>query len=146
MKKVDADDFAPGVVASIAGPLFDEPAVDPFAGSKVTPDAVEKVVAGLIWQHQGRENPLPLAKLSEVTGRSERDVKAVVEQLVVTHRLRIGARRQMPWGYFVIVDAEDLRVACEPYESQIFAMWRRLRILRSPMEMKELLGQLVIGE
>jgi hypothetical protein len=104
------------------------------------------VIAEMIWAHQGRAHPISIACLAKSTGKSERDVKGVVEQLVVTHRMRIGGRREEPVGYFVIVDAEDLAAAVGAYRKQIFAMWRRLRVLLSRHELAELHGQLVIEE
>jgi hypothetical protein len=117
-----------------------------FADSKITPTPIERVVAEIIWTHQGRTNPISIATLCKSTGRKEREIKGIVEQLVVTHRARIGARREDPAGYFAIVDAEDLAAAVGPYRSQIFAMWRRLRVLLSKHELAELHGQLAIEE
>ena len=124
--------------------LFGEGGEGPFAASKVTPTAMERIVAEIIWTHQGRKNPVSRAMLSKATGKTERDIKGVVEQLVVTHRARIGARREEPAGYFVIMDAEDLAAAVAAYRSQIFAMWRRLRVLLSKHELAELYGQLAM--
>lgn len=124
----------------------DVPQSGAFADSKIPPTAIERVIAEIIWPHQGRQNPIAIATLSKIAGKSERDIKGIVEQLVVTHRMRIGGRREEPAGYFVIVDAEDLAVAIGAYQKQIFAMWRRLRVLLSKRELAELHGQLVIEE
>ena len=144
MKRVDATDFQ---AIRGAGPLFDSTGADgPFAKSLVEPDEVERLVAGIIWPHRGRSNPISIAMLSGATGRGERTIKGIVEQLVVTHRIPIGGRRAEPVGYFVIVDAEDLAAAVQPYREQIFAMWRRLRVLLEPRALAELHGQLVIDK
>ncbi len=149
MKHVDADDFGQRTERTVNGPLFGArpgAADGPFARSLVVPDAHETVVAAMIWRHQGREKPIALASLVTAVGLSEREVKAIVEQLVVTHKMRIGARRAEPWGYFIVVDAADLKVAVAPYQHQIFSMWQRLRVLLSAPELRELLGQLRIDE
>jgi hypothetical protein len=104
------------------------------------------VVAEMIWPHQGSAHPIALKFIAKAIGKTERAVKGIVEQLVVTHRMRIGARREEPVGYFVVVTAEDLDIACKAYESQIFSMWRRLRVLRQPHHLRDLLGQLRIEE
>ena len=128
-------------------PLFDGYAEHgAFADSKVDPTAIERVVAEIIWSHQGRKNPISIATLCASVGKKERDIKGIVEQLVVAHRARIGARREDPAGYFVIDDAEDLAAAVGPYRAQIFAMWRRLRVLLSKHELAELHGQLAMGD
>lgn len=142
MKRVGDDDFG-FVERRISGPLFEG---DPFGESKVKPQPDEVLVASLIWKHRGRGNPVSIARLKDLTGFSERSIKGVVEQLVVCHRMKIGGRREEPVGYFVIEDAEDLRVAVGPYRAQILAMWRRLKVLESARELRELLGQLTLDE
>jgi len=117
-----------------------------FAASKVAPTATERVVAEIIDLHRGRGNPISIATLSKATGKNERDIKGIVEELVVTHRLRIGAARGEPVGYFVIMDAADLQAATGPYRAQIIHMWRRLRALLAKHELAELHGQLRIEE
>ena len=147
--RADADDS--GMVrAGGDGPLFEAAADEgPFANSKITPTAAERVVAEIIWRHRGRANAIPREMLSNATGKDERTIKGIVEQLVATHRARIGGFRKGDGGsvgYAVIVDAEDLAAAVGPYQSQIFAMWRRLRVLLSARELAELHGQLRITE
>lgn len=124
------------------GTLF-QPLREPFADSKVTPEKKEVVVAGMIWRHQGRANPIAISLLSKATGWSAREIKSIVEQLVVTHHMKIGAsRNQESGGYFVVVDAEDVELAAKSYRNQIFAMLRRLRVLLSEHELRKLYGQL----
>ncbi len=142
MRGNDAGDF--GGVAERDLPLFRAPG--PFDRSKVPPEPVEALVAGLIWEHAGRANPISIAEIRHRTGLSERKVKDVVEQLRVTHRVPIGARREEPAGYFRIVDAEDREAAVGPYRSQILQMFRVLRVLDEPGRVRELLGQLRLEE
>jgi len=141
-KRCDAGDFVKA--AEILLPLFGRPVDDPFAASKVTPSAMERVVGAMIWEHQGRANPISLEAVSQATGLDERAVKGIVEQLVVTHRMRIGGKREAPVGYFVVVDAEDQETAVRPFRNQVLAMWRRLRVLAEPRALRELHGQLTI--
>jgi hypothetical protein len=114
----------------------------PFAGSKLRPTKPEILLAGLIWQHRGRERPLSIARLRELTGVNERAIKGIVEQLIVAHKMRIGGRREEPAGYFMIEDSEDQAAAVGPYKAQILAMLRRLRVLESREALREFLGQL----
>lgn len=124
--------------------LFDEKGrrEGPFSASQLPATKEEVLVASLIWQRRGRGNPVSIARLRQLTGFSERQIKGIVEQLVVAHRMRIGARREDPAGYFMIETAEDLEAAVKPYRNQILAMWRRLRVLEQPNKLMELLGQL----
>jgi hypothetical protein len=121
-----------------------------FANSKITPTETERVVAGIIWRHQGRANAISIEMLTKATGKDERAIKGIVEQLVTTHRARIGGYRGgesgARVGYAVIVDAEDLAATVGPYRSQILSMWRRLRVLLSARELAELHGQLRLEE
>jgi len=70
----------------------------------------------------------------------------VVEQLVVSHWMKIGGRREAPAGYYMIETAEDLATAVGPYRAQIISMWRRLRVLMQPQALRELLGQLKLED
>jgi hypothetical protein len=153
----DADDFGVPTVQP-PGPLFAAalesdyvlPVVEGgrsgcFAESRIAPTPLEQVVGEMIWRHQGRGNAIALDAIAAATGKDARTIKGVVEQLVVSHRARIGGYRGAAGestGYAVIVDAEDLAAAVGPYRSQIFAMWRRLRVLLGKHELAELLGQL----
>jgi hypothetical protein len=120
---------------------------DLFAASKIAPEAIERVVAGMIASHRGRGNPISINMLASATGRCAREIKGTVEQLIVAHRLKIGALRDgRGGGYFMIADAEDLAAAVRPYRGQIFAMWRRLSVLLEKHELRELHGQLTIEE
>ncbi len=123
-----------------------EAADDPFAGSKVAPTAEERVVAEVIWRHKGRANAISIAMLCKILGKSERTVKGIKQQLIVTHRMRIGARREPPFGYFIIADATDLAVTVAAYQGQVIEMWRVLRVLLEGHELRRLHGQLELGE
>lgn len=143
MKRVDAEDF--GARVQSPGPLFVEERADgPFAGSKVVPSADERVVAGMIWRHKGRADPILREKIMAATGLPERAVKGIVAELVVTHRLRIAGSRGDPAGYFMVVDLEDQAVAVGPFREQIFSMWRRLRVLMDKHALAEMAGQLAM--
>jgi hypothetical protein len=143
MQHDDSDFYG---MPTIGGPLFEALEDTPFARSPVRPAKEEALVGGLIWKHRGRSNPVSIARLRELTGLSERQVKGVVEQLVTTHKMRIGGRREEPSGYFMVESAEDLDAAVKPYKAQIIAMWRRLRVLEAPQGLKELLGQLKLED
>jgi hypothetical protein len=139
----------PGMVAAGGpGPLFDSQAeacatTDPFGRSKVTPTAEERVMAGVIWRHQGRGNPILIATLQKILGKSERTVKGIKQQLIVTHKMRIGSQRGGGQaGYFMIADAVDLAVTVASYQGQVVEMWRVLRVLMEGHELRRLHGQL----
>ncbi len=117
----------------------------PFGRSKLKPTALEILIAGLIWKHQGRENPISIARIREISKLDERGIKGVVAELIDGHKMRIGARREEPAGYFIMVDAEDVQAGMGAYRAQFITMARRLRIL-DPEGMPELFGQLSLEE
>lgn len=136
----DANDFG---AATVRGPLFDQ---SPFDRSQMDPTNEERRVADLIWRHRGRNNPITIAQITEATSLEAREIKAIVAELVVSHKMRIGGRREAPVGYFVIEDAADLEAAVKPFKGQILAMWKRLRVLEDPQELAKLRGQLTLED
>jgi hypothetical protein len=143
MKRPEPDDYQFGSIEDL--PLFRRaPEAGPFADSNARRAPEEVLIASLIWKHKGFRNPITIARLHEMTGFSERKIKSVVEQLIVTHRMKIGGNRQEPFGYFIAQNDEDLRAAVEPYKSQMIAMAKRVRVLDAPHSRRELLGQIRI--
>jgi hypothetical protein len=153
MRVNDAEDFweqHPEEEPLFGGPARSTPGLSgAFAHSPNPPEnPVVRVVAGMIWQHQGRDNPISIDELSHAVGRDDRTIKGVVEDLIMQHGMLIGGRRGVkpekaegvvrqapemgaPAGYYIIRDAEDLKVACGPYEAQAESMMTRARRLRS---------------
>ncbi len=140
MKRPEPDDYQFGSIEDL--PLFRASVPEgPFSASPAKPTPEELLVGSLIWKHKGRRSPVSLARVRELTRYSERDVKGIVEALIVKHHLRIGAKRDEPFGYYIIQDAADLEAAVKPYKSQIISMLRRLRVLDEPHARREFLGQ-----
>ena len=123
------------------GPLFKQ-IENPFWQSLFDATTMERQVAEMIWRRKGRANPIPIAELCKATKMDERTIKEIVESLVTYHKVRIGAARGKPHGYFRICSIEDQEAAVKPYRSQVRAMLRRLRVLESPEAVREFLGQL----
>ena len=143
-RRQDDDTFS---VPSVTGPLFArkrEPA-DPFAESPFPPTDLERRVGVLIQaEHRGRDNPVSLDELKGLLGLSEREIKKVIERLRSDHRMRIGARRTPPVGYFLVVDAADATEALKPYRRQVLTMLRTMRVLADRRQWLEWKGQLRI--
>jgi hypothetical protein len=150
----DAADF--GVnrpAAGLSGPLFEqEPQERVFARSKIKPTTMEIAIGSLIWDHRGWKNAISIARIIEVVGiqgLDERAVKETVAELVKTHRCMIGGYRgdgAHGGGYFWIIDAEDLERAVRPFRNQMIEMGKRLRVLMSKADYRELVGQLSLAE
>jgi len=135
----NSDDDFYGNTPTVTGPLFDDPPL-----GITLPDDLRQVYQLISTRSAG--NPVSIAQIQAQTGHSERTVKGIVEQLVVEYRIKIGARRETPSGYFMITSAADLAAAVGPYKAQILAMWKRLRVLEERHALLELLGQLQLLE
>lgn len=135
-------------------PLFDRAAADEaaivasklseLAASKIPATVPESQILAAIAEHRGHKKPISIATLHQRTGLGERVIKDAVFELVVTHKIMIGASRGNAAGYYMIESAEDQELAAGPYEAQIIAMLRRLRVLRSPHKVREFLGQRMV--
>lgn len=147
-RKGDANDFGVPMIQP-PGPLF-ERIEGPFERSRIQPTRNELMVAAIIYQHRGHEHPISISEIITTAAlpglQTERDVKAVVAELVLAHRCRIGSKRDQPSGYFWIVDAEDEHVAVAQYRAQLIQMGRRLRVIASDTAYREAIGQLNLLE
>jgi hypothetical protein len=72
---------------------------------------------------------------------TEREIKDAARSLVVDFKVRIGASRGKPVGYFLVTTAEEARDAASPYISEICQLARRVRVLLDPHDLGELEGQ-----
>lgn len=135
-------------MANSALPLFESTAaaLDALAASTIPAREVERRIYDLIAPHTGHKNPISIASLHKITGLSERTIKAVVAELICTHRVLIGASRQDPIGYFIIQSDEDRTVASMPLMGQTLQMLRRLRVINGKHQTREWLGQLSLKE
>lgn len=92
--------------------------------------------------HCGRAKAVQLARLCELTRLKEREVKNLMRSLVVDFKVRIGAARTEPYGYYLITTAEEAKEAAQVYESEIIELAKRVRVLRGREFVAELLGQI----
>jgi hypothetical protein len=104
----------------------------------------QKQLLQVLRSHCGRESAVPLADICARTKLGEREVKDLMRSLVVDFKLRIGAARSKPSGYYLVTTAEEAKDAAQVYESEIKELAKRVRVLRGPHFVCELLGQLRI--
>ncbi|HKV94925.1 MAG TPA: hypothetical protein VJW20_20435 [Candidatus Angelobacter sp.] len=96
--------------------------------------------------HQGAQNAISLrdlmGKLQRVNpAPNERQIKEAVHSLVVDFKVRIGASRSEPAGYFLITSIDEARKAARPYIAEIRELAKRVRVLLDPHDLAELAGQ-----
>jgi hypothetical protein len=98
--------------------------------------------------HPGAHKAIPLRDLMGKLDRAmnktlptEREIKDAIRGLVVDFKVRIGASRSQPFGYFLITTAKEALDTARPYISEIRELAARVRVLVDPHDLAELAGQ-----
>jgi hypothetical protein len=104
-----------------------------------------RVIAG----HKGAASAIRSGEIAEQLGLivgedSRRIITRAVELFVMFFKIPIGASREKPFGYFLIVDAADLELAVRPLWGEVEAHLRRLRALTSKTVVARLYGQTML--
>lgn len=73
---------------------------------------------------------------------TEREIKDAARSLVVDFKVKIGASRKSPVGYYLITSTEEARAAAQPLVAEIVHLAQRVRVLLDPHDFAELAGQL----
>lgn len=92
--------------------------------------------------HIGRQRAIPLHQLCGNLKLGEREAKNLMRSLVVDFKVRIGAARTQPYGYYLITTAEEAHEAAAVYWSEAFELIRRARVLEDKHKVLEMLGQI----
>lgn len=66
-------------------------------------------VLDAIRRHIGRENAISMHEIAWLTGRSTRDIQAIVKFLVEERSVPIGTAVSKPFGYYLIRRESELR-------------------------------------
>jgi hypothetical protein len=100
-------------------------------------------LARLLAGHKGAANAVSIAEIRRQLSFfiSPRDVKDSVKDLIERFGVPIGGSRRPPFGYFLIVTAEDQADAARPLRNELKSLSRRLRALSSKHELARLFGQ-----
>jgi hypothetical protein len=72
-------------------------------------DDEEAPVWRIIREHRGRGSAIKVDQIAWQTGLKDQRVRETVAHLVIEHGKIIGSATSPPAGYYVIVDAEELR-------------------------------------
>jgi hypothetical protein len=110
---------------------------------KMRLSANEAAVLAGIRYHRGSGNAVTIAELAQRTKLQDREIKAIVRALRINFRLPIGAsKNSASGGYFLVLTAEDLRLAMKSPLDQIRAELDVVRALGG--DAGEVLGQLAL--
>jgi hypothetical protein len=115
---------------------------------------LQRELLRILLYHSGAQRAVSLrdliVKLERVSNSSvnllkpvptEREIKDAIRSLVVDFKVRIGASRSKPFGYFFVTTPQEARDAAHLYISEIRELARRVRVLLDPHDLSELEGQ-----
>lgn len=81
--------------------------------------------------HQGAARAVPLDELMHELSLGDRSVKALVQDLCLTHGIQIGRSRQLPSGYFLVASEDEAIESTRPMYAQAMTelrvIWRTRR-------------------
>ena len=113
---------------------------------------LQRELLRILLYHQGAQRAITLqalmAKLERVVKAipTERDIKDAIRSLVVDFKVRIGASRSKPFGYFFVTTPQEARDAAHLYIAEIRELARRVRVLLDPHDLVELEGQKIFSD
>jgi hypothetical protein len=115
---------------------------------------LQRELLRILLYHSGAQRAISLhaliVKLERVSSSSvnlitpiptEREIKDAIRSLVVDFKVRIGASRSKPFGYFFVTTPQEARDAAHPYISEMRELAKRVRVLLDPHDLGELAGQ-----
>jgi hypothetical protein len=101
---------------------------------EVTMEAELSPVAQDLWAilrtRQGRARAVSAAKLAHWTGLPERQVRAVLKDMIEAHQLPIASTPQRPAGYFLTTSEEEIEAVCRSLRGRALSILRRMACLR----------------
>lgn len=103
-------------------------------------DDQRKILRNLKY-YKGAERTLAISWIQEHLRLAPRAIKAAMKSLVEDFGVPIGASRQEPYGYFLIITPEDLEQALRPLQNEITSLARRVRTLAGAQRVAEIFGQ-----
>jgi hypothetical protein len=112
-------------------------------------EGTSKVLKLLCW-HRGSSQAVRAEVIARQigfgTGESgRRRVTRAIQELIEDHHIPIGGLREPPYGYYLIMDAQDLELAVGTLRAELRSLVRRLRVLLSREQVAELWGQEILN-
>jgi hypothetical protein len=113
---------------------------------------VQRELLRILLFHLGAKQAIPLrvvmGKLGNVLNMApnEREIKDAARGLVVDFKVRIGASRTEPSGYYLITNSEEARDTARPYIEEVKKLLQRVRVILDPHDLAEMAGQLSLTE
>lgn len=109
----------------------------------------DKEILRVIAGHKGAANAIRSEDVATQAGlrwseQARREVAGAVETAVQLFAIPIGGLRVKPYGYFLIVNANDLELAITPLWGEVYAHLRRLRALTGKRLVARMFGQAML--
>lgn len=102
----------------------------------------EKVLLWKLKNSRGHQLAVKAAVLAKNLNCTERDVKAMVKNLVENFEVPIGASRGEPAGYYLVMTEQEMEDTVRAYVNEIRSLARRVRAFAPAQRVVELLGQI----
>jgi hypothetical protein len=102
----------------------------------------ERRLLEILRHHRGAARAIKGGELASRLKTSERNIKALVQNLAIPFAVPIGSSRVPPFGYYLILTAEELYNTTNNYKSEMRMLGRRIRVLEGPHAAAEYCGQL----
>ena len=99
-----------------------------------------------IWrliQERTRENPITVREIAERLKMDRRTVRRIVSQLVTHRQLPIGSSNRPPYGYYVLLDADDYDWEIRKLRNEAMACLRRMATIKR-VALREIVRQLYL--
>lgn len=78
----------------------------------------------------GDEEPLPAKELAKLMNEDSRFIRNLINHLIVTHNIPIGAKNSQPNGYFLITNEIERTNALAPLLSQTRELTKRINAIK----------------
>lgn len=109
----------------------------------------EAKILRVIARHKGAAQAIRSRVVAEEAGMfwnedARRGICKAIETFRLLMKLPIGALRESPYGYFLIVSSHDLELAVQPLAGELYALMRMIRALTSRRDVAKLYGQAML--
>lgn len=99
-------------------------------------DHLGKIILKILKKHRGKNNPIRCRRLEKITGLTSREIRRIIANLVVKHRILIASSVHYPYGFYLITDKQEAELCLRQYYSRVQNVLNRARILSEAVKKK----------
>jgi len=97
---------------------------------------LEETILNILQAHQGKDNPITVQELEEMTLASSRKIRKIVASLVIHHNIPIASSVHYPYGFYLITDKDEALACLRQYWSRVKEVANRAKRLSKAVEDK----------